>query len=121
MSSCMNCGAPSTNGGLFCAFCGRTIDLAANSPRLLEAISIETMGDEASPVIPYGAHLPTSYSDGQACPTGQQCCGSSCCVLGEACCNVPGSATPVCVQLNGGTCPTTCTEPGACPECTSCE
>jgi|HubBroStandDraft_4_1064222.scaffolds.fasta_scaffold143482_1 molecular chaperone DnaK (HSP70) len=64
MSSCTSCSAPRTaDGGLFCAFCGKSADLPSGTPRLLEAISIETMGDEASPVIRYGAYLPSSYSD----------------------------------------------------------
>jgi hypothetical protein len=34
---------------------------------------------------------------------------------------VPGSATPVCITRDAGaTCPTVCTEPGACPGCSTC-
>jgi Hsp70 protein len=63
-ATCTHCGAPRAAGaGLFCTFCGKAVDLDAGGPRLLEAISIEIIGDVASPVIPYGARLPTSYSD----------------------------------------------------------
>ena len=62
MSSCKRCGADATpDGGLFCRFCGANLEAAG--PRLLEAIGIETAGDEASPVLPYGVLVPNSYSD----------------------------------------------------------
>jgi molecular chaperone DnaK (HSP70) len=62
MSSCTHCGAPRADeAALFCAYCGKGV--AAKGPRLLEAISIETAGDEATPVIAYGALVPTSFSN----------------------------------------------------------
>jgi hypothetical protein len=62
MSACRRCGADYPQGdGLFCRFCGAAQDIT--SPRLLEAIAIDTVGDVASPVLPYGVLVPNSYSD----------------------------------------------------------
>ena len=64
MSLCDHCGAPRTDqAALFCAFCGKSVVESSAGPRLLEAISVETAGDEATPFIPYGALVPTSSSD----------------------------------------------------------
>ncbi len=57
---CEHCGA-TLEDGLYCRYCGRARHV--EGPRLLEALSIETDGDEASPIIPYGARLPVSYAD----------------------------------------------------------
>jgi molecular chaperone DnaK len=64
MSTCTHCGAPRADeAALFCAYCGRSVAGEVRGPRLLEAISIETIGDEATPIIAYGARVPTSYTD----------------------------------------------------------
>jgi molecular chaperone DnaK len=64
MSTCTHCGAPRADeAALFCAYCGRSVVGEVSGPRLLEAMSIETRGDEATPIIAYGARVPTSYSD----------------------------------------------------------
>jgi molecular chaperone DnaK (HSP70) len=47
--------------GLFCQWCGHAATFT--SPRLLEALAIETAGDEASAIVPYGSRLPMSWSD----------------------------------------------------------
>lgn len=60
MRRCAACGGPGDDG-LFCRWCGQAV--AVEGPRLLEALAIEIAGDVASPVIPYGARLPTSWSD----------------------------------------------------------
>lgn len=64
MSHCNHCGAPRADqAALFCAYCGKSVIADSPGPRLLEAISIETAGDEATPIIPYGTRVPTSFSD----------------------------------------------------------
>lgn len=57
---CNSCGGP-LGDGLFCSWCGQA--RAVEGARLLEALSIETVGDVASAMVPYGARVPTTYSD----------------------------------------------------------
>ena len=62
MRICEHCGARlDLMDTLFCPYCGTAHDL--ETPRLAEAISIEIVGDEAAPILPYGTRLPASYSD----------------------------------------------------------
>jgi molecular chaperone DnaK (HSP70) len=62
MQRCNACGAPrDAHAGLFCSYCGKHQNVG--SPRLLEALVIEVRDGKTSPIIPYGARLPTSYSD----------------------------------------------------------
>ena len=60
MESCTNCGGNLTDG-FFCPYCGRSKSF--NGPRLAESISIETINDVATPLLPYGSKLPASFSD----------------------------------------------------------
>ncbi|MFN7132518.1 MAG: hypothetical protein ACK4N5_10585 [Myxococcales bacterium] len=63
MSSCPRCAAPrESKVTLFCGYCGARFD--APGVRLLEAVAIETAGDVAFPIFPYGTLLPASWSDG---------------------------------------------------------
>lgn len=62
MKTCSHCGAPLELGdAIFCPYCGLQRHL--DGPRLAEAISIETVGDVATPILPYGSRLPASFSD----------------------------------------------------------
>lgn len=62
MPACEHCGAAFDRvDGLFCRYCGRAFELAV--PRLAEAVGIETADDVAAPILPYGAALPTSFSE----------------------------------------------------------
>ncbi|MBZ5709942.1 Hsp70 family protein [Nannocystis pusilla] len=62
MPACAHCGAAfEPHDGLFCRWCGRAGELAV--PRLAEAVTIETAGDIATAIVPYGAALPTSFSE----------------------------------------------------------
>jgi hypothetical protein len=47
---------------------------------------------------------------GPICPTDLLCCGEACCPSWKSCCNVPGKASPQCLALDGGACPTTCAD-----------
>ena len=64
VSNCNHCGAPRADeAAIFCAYCGQNVVADSPGPRLLEAISIETAADEATPIISYGARVPTSFSN----------------------------------------------------------
>ncbi len=58
---CSQCGAL-LGEGLFCSHCGTARQFEGGA-RLVEALSIEVVDDAATPLIPYGARLPTTFSD----------------------------------------------------------
>jgi hypothetical protein len=45
---------------------------------------------------------------GPICPLDHVCCGEACCPPWKMCCNAPGMAAPICVDLDAGACPTSC-------------
>jgi hypothetical protein len=94
-----------------CSSCDGACADTANDPRHCGACGHAC--DAAHPTCDHGVCArPVCLVQGPICPLDHLCCGDACCPPWEICCNVPGGASPSCVQADAGACPTTC--PG-CP------
>jgi hypothetical protein len=107
-SSTVGAGGAAGQGGATgaCATCDTACVDLANDPRHCGGCAVAC---DPGQLCDRGAcQTPTCLVQGPICPTDHLCCGDACCPSWKMCCNLPGSATPACISLDAGACPTTC-------------